>query len=115
VDLVESLGRGDPRIQDVRYQLLTAWAGTLASANGFKHAVLAVHEFRTDVRPRDKTKANDTALALFSDVVLGFELNPDRRIPWCARLPDAAGIDAALYLAHVVTDLTAATLRSATR
>ena len=42
VDLVDSLGRGDPRIQDVRYQLLTAWAGTLASASGFKHAVLAV-------------------------------------------------------------------------
>ena len=114
VDLVDSLGRGDPRIQDVRYQLLTAWAGTLASASGFKHAVLAVHEFRTDARPRDKTKANDTALALFTDVVLGLQLNPDRRLPWCARLPDVAGIDTAFYLAHVVTDLTTATLRSAT-
>jgi hypothetical protein len=113
VDLVRGLELSDPRIEDVRYQLLPAWAGTLASTDGFKHAVLAVHEFRTDARPRDKAKVNDTALALFTEVALGRELNPDRSIPWCVRLPDVAGIDAALYLAHVVTDLTTATLKSA--
>src|SRR5689334_21931051 len=53
VDLVDGLELGDPRIEDVRYQLVTAWAGTLASVDGFKHAVLVVHEFRTDARPRD--------------------------------------------------------------
>ena len=99
-DLVDGLELGGPRIEDVRYQLLTAWAGTLASADGFEHAVLAVHEFRTDARPRDKTKANGAALALFTDVLFGLELNPDRSIPWCVRLPDVAGIDAALYLAQ---------------
>ena len=114
VDLVDSLGLGDPRIEDVRYQLPTAWAGTVASADGFKHVVLAVHEFRTDARPRDKTKANGTALELLTDVVLGLDMNPGRRIPWCTRLPDVAGIDAAVYLAHVVTDLTTAALKSAT-
>jgi hypothetical protein len=113
VDLVGGLELGDPRIEDVRYQLLTAWAGTLASADGFEHAVLAVHEFQTDARPRDKTKVNGTALALFTDVVFGLELNPDHSIPWCVRLPDVAGIDAVLYLAHVVTDLTTATLKPA--
>jgi hypothetical protein len=113
VDLVDGLELGDPRIEDVHYQLLTAWAGTLASADGFAHAVLAVHEFRTDARPRDKTKANGATLALFAALVCGLELDPDHNIPWCVRLPDVAGVDAARYLAHVVTDFTTAALHSA--
>jgi hypothetical protein len=111
--LVERFGHGDPRVEDVRYQLLTAWAGTVASAGGFKHVVLAVHEFRTDARPKDKATANGKALDLFADVVIGFQLAPSRTVPWCQRLPDIAGIDAALYLAHVVTDLTTQTLKAA--
>jgi hypothetical protein len=111
-DLVERFGRGDARIEGVRYQLLTAWAGTLASADGSRHAVLAVHEFRTDARPKDKAAANDKALELFAEVVLGLHLARDRTIPWCERVPDVAGIEAALYLAHVVTDLTTESLRS---
>jgi hypothetical protein len=38
----------DARTQALQYQLLTAWAGTLADAGGCDHAVLALHEFRTD-------------------------------------------------------------------
>lgn len=108
-DLVDSLGHGDPRVESVRYQLLTAWAGTLASAAGSKRAVLVVHEFRTDARPKDKTAINGKALDLFADVVLKVQLPSDRAVPWCQRLPDVVGIDAALYLAHVVTDLTTKT------
>jgi len=112
-DLVNSLGREDPRIEDVRYQLLTAWAGALASATGVRHAVLAVHEFWTDVRPRDKTSANAKALELFADVVLGFQLDPGRTIPWCQRLPHTTSPDTSLYLAHVATDLTTESLTAA--
>lgn len=39
---------------------------------------------------------------------------PCRSDDWfCVVVPDVAGIDTAFYLAHVVTDLTTATLRSA--
>ena len=85
----------------------------MASAEGFKHAVLAVHEFRTDARPKDKAKVNDRALELFSDVVLGLQLAGNRTIPWCQHLRDVVGVDARLYLAHVATDLTTETLKSA--
>jgi hypothetical protein len=112
-DLVNSYGREGPRIEEVRYQLLTAWAGALASATGFRHVVLAVHEFRTDVRPKDKTPANAKALELFADVVLGFQLNPGRTIPWCQRLPHTPSPGTSLYLAHVATDLTTESLKVA--
>ena len=75
-DLVTGFGRGDPRIENVRYQSLTAWAGTLADSAGCKHAVLAIHEFRTDARPKDKSPVNGKALDLFADVVL----NPERAV-----------------------------------
>jgi hypothetical protein len=43
----------EPRVQTMRYQLLTALAGTLSEAEecGAAHAVLMVHEFLTDQRP----------------------------------------------------------------
>jgi hypothetical protein len=112
-DLVARFGHANPRIEQVRYQLLSAWAGTLAGAAGSKHAVLAIHEFQTDARPKDKTSANGKALELFADVVLHCQLPSERAIPWCHRVPGVAGNDIALYLAHVVTDLTTETLKTA--
>jgi hypothetical protein len=85
--------------------LLTAWAGTLADATGAAHAVLALHEFRTDRRPDDKSELNGAELRRFAAEILDYDVPGAPAIPWCVRAPDAPGVDAALYLAHVVTDL----------
>jgi hypothetical protein len=95
----------DPRVAALRYQLLTAWAGTLADATEAAHAVFALHEFRTDDRPDDKTALNAAELARFADAVLGCYLPGPQTIPWCVRVPGAAGVKAAMYIAHVVSDL----------
>ena len=112
-DLVTRLCRypvEDKRVAAVRYQLLTAWAGTLVEAGAAMHAVLALHEFRTDQRPADKSSANRAELGRFGDVVLGCDLPASNTAPWCIRVPDAPGVRAALYVAHVVTDLRATAL-----
>ena len=115
-DLVTRLCRyaiDDPRVATLRYQLLTAWAGTLADAADAAHAVLAVHEFRTDERPDDKSMLSGAELDRFADAVLGCELPAAHDVPWCIRVPNADGIHAALYLAHLVTDLRSAALEAA--
>jgi len=94
----------DPRTKALYYQLLTGWAGTLTDAASADHAVFAVHEFRTDQRPDDKTFANRVQLDRFADAVLGCEL-PAVTPPWCVRVPAVKGLDAKLYLAHLITDL----------
>jgi hypothetical protein len=94
----------DPLVGALQYQLLTGWAGTVVEAASEDHAVFAVHEFRTDERPDDKTSHNRDALDRFADAVLGCE-PPRTGPPWCARVPDVDGVSAQLYLAHVVTDL----------
>lgn len=103
----------DPQVAALRYQLLTAWAGTLVSAAGTEHAVLAAHEFRTDERPKDKSSVNADELNRFASAVLGCELPDADGIPWCVRVPDAEGVDAALYVAHVATDLRSLALTAA--
>lgn len=112
-ELVERLcrfGIDDARVAELRYQLLTAWAGTLADAKEAAHAVLAVHEFRTDERPEDKSALNGAEIARFADLVLGCELPSPQEPPWCARVPGVEGVPAALYVAHVVTDLRSASV-----
>jgi hypothetical protein len=101
----------DARSGALRYQLLTAWAGTLADAAEAAHAVFVLHEFRTDERPEDRSAHNRNELDRFADGVLGCEL-PGRMAPWCARVPDVQDVDANLYLAHVVTDLRRDRLRT---
>ena len=94
-----------PKGCGARYQLLTAWAATLADAAGAAHAVFARHEFRTNRRPHDKSAINGADLALFAEVVLEYPLPGAEAIPWCVRVPDLEGIPAALYVAHVATHL----------
>ena len=94
-DLVARLSRypvTDHRIARTRYQLLTAWAGTLADAADASHAVFALHEFRTDKRPDDKSAANGAELARFADAVLACELPAPGTVPWCVRVPEASGV-----------------------
>lgn len=112
-DLVERFcrfGPEDPRVGKLRYQLLTAWAGTLADATEAAHAVFAVHEFRTDERPTDKSRIIAAQLAEFADAVLGCEIPNADALPWCVEVPRTREVTARLYLAHVVTDLRAEAL-----
>jgi hypothetical protein len=95
----------DARVGALRYQLLTAWAGTLVEAADAAQAVFVLHEFRTEQRREDKSSLNGAELARFADVVLGCELPSTAAVPWCVRVPDAPSVDAALYVAHVVTDM----------
>ena len=97
----------DAQTDALQYQLLTAWAGMLADAEGHDHAVFALHEFRTDQRPDEKTTHNREALDHFAGAVLGCKL-PERTAPWCLRVPDFDGVAAKLYVAHVMTDLRSA-------
>jgi hypothetical protein len=103
--------REDPRVSELRYQLLTAWAGTIADSKGADHAVLALHEFLTDDRPDDRFEENGRELEVFGEVVLGSVL-PAAESAWCVRVPDAPGTTARLYVAHLTTDLRTATLES---
>jgi uncharacterized protein DUF6946 len=115
-DLVTRLCRypiDDARVAGLRYQLLTAWAGALADAADTAHAVFAVHEFRTDQRPEDKSSLNGAELVRFGDAVVGCDLPSPDAMPWCVRVPDVAGVHAALYVAHVMTDLRGAALAAA--
>ena len=95
----------DPRVAQVRYQLLTAWAGTVVEAADAAHAVLVLHEFRTDQRPENKAAANGAELARFGDAVLGCQLPDHGAMPWCVAVPGVTEVDAQFYLAHVLTDL----------
>jgi hypothetical protein len=98
---------GDPRVGNLRYQLLTAWAGTLADAAQAAHAVFAIHEFRTDERPTEKSRVIAAELSDFADAVLGVEIPTADAVPWCVEIPRVREVPARLYLAHVVTDLRA--------
>lgn len=99
----------DADVQEQRYQLLTALAGTLSEAATHKasHAVLLVHEFLTDQRRDAKAlEEHHNDLRRFSAAVFGVDIPDHRDLPWCVpvpSLPEALGLR--LYLAHAVTDL----------
>lgn len=95
----------DPLSEEVgalRYQLLTALAGTVMAASELKaqHAVLMIHEFKTDAR---ESADNSGDLARFATAVLGVEL-PSSDGPWCIELPTLGHGDARLYLAKASSD-----------
>ena len=74
-DLVIALpvcGKGRPKAATLRYQLLTAAAGTLAYAGqvGASTAVMLVHEFVTD-KTTDKHSQNEADYAAFLHRVSG--------------------------------------------
>jgi hypothetical protein len=98
----------------MRYQLLSALAGTEAEAADAEaqHAVLMVHEFLTDQRPEDKTANHLADLHRFVSTVFDCEHLGAHPMPWCFEVPAPASMTARLYLAWGVTDLSAATLQS---
>jgi hypothetical protein len=102
------------RVQDMRYQLLTALAGTLSESEdqGAQHAVLMVHEFLTDERPNEEVLLeHDRDLHNFVTTVFDQEPPSGHQAPWCVNVSGMpwAG-DRNVYLARAITDLRTATL-----
>jgi hypothetical protein len=94
----------DPKSEEVgalRYQLFSALAGTVVAASEHKaqHAVLMIHEFKTDDR---EGADNDADLARFSSAVLGVEMPADHE-PWCVEV-ESPRPGTRLYLAKAVSD-----------
>jgi hypothetical protein len=108
---------GEPRVQQLRYQLLTALAGTLSEAESYqaRHAVLMIHEFLTDERDRpDVVQTHDRDLWNFCTTVLDLEPPGGDQAPWCVSAgPVEETADVQLYLARAVTDLRTRTLEEA--
>jgi hypothetical protein len=102
------------RVQDMRYQLLTALAGTLSEADdhGAQHAVLMVHDFLTDERPDDKVvREHDRDLHTFVTSVFDAEPPSAQQAPWCIDVSSMPWVgNRKLYLARAITDLRTATL-----
>jgi hypothetical protein len=69
--------------------------------------------WRADSSPLPNHMLNGAELARFADAILGCDVPAADAVPWCVRVPDVAGIRAALYVAHVVTDLRGAALAAA--
>jgi len=106
----------EPRVQNMRYQLLTALAGTLSEAEerGAQHAVLMVHEFLTDERPNAEiVREHDRDLHNFVTTVFDMEPPSAQQAPWCV---DVSGMpwsgNPKLYLARAISDLRTSTLES---
>ena len=90
------------QVGSLRYQLLTALAGTVAAASEFdaRHAVLMIHEFETD----DRDSADNSGdLARFATTIFEVEL-PDTDDPWCIELPALGDNGAQFYLAKATSD-----------
>jgi hypothetical protein len=107
----------EERVGLMRYQLLSALAGTQAEAAGVNaaHAILMVHEFRTDQRPEDKTQSNLAELHRFVTTVFDCEHPGPNGMPWCFEVPAPASTGEKLYIAWAVTDLTKSTLEERTQ
>jgi hypothetical protein len=103
----------EERVRHMRYQLLSALAGTEAEAAkaGAQHAVLMIHEFLTDQRPEDKTAGHLADLHRFATTVFDYEPRSES-MPWCFEVPAPPSMTANLYLAWAVTDLRTATLET---
>lgn len=106
------LDPSDERVLALRYQLLTALAGTLAEARkaGAGYAVLMVHEFATDQRAGKRLAEHEAQLRQFMTTVFGSAPPISKQPPWCVRVqaPNTPGLE--LYVARAVTDLRKATL-----
>jgi hypothetical protein len=104
--------QAEERVRLMRYQFLSALAGTEAEAesNDADHAVLMLHDFMTDERPDDKTAEHAADWHRFCTTVFDCETPPADDVPWCFEVPAPETMQARLYLAWAVTDLRTATL-----
>jgi hypothetical protein len=108
----------EQHVQDLRYQLLTALAGTISEARNSdaRHAVLMVHEFLTDRRDDERIlDQHEQDLWNFCKTVFDTESPSRQQVPWCIEVPEAQEAPGLkLYVARAVTDLRAATLERET-
>lgn len=103
---------GDDRVRLMRYQFLSALAGTEAEAAsaGADHAVLMLHDFITDQRCADKTAEHAADWRRFCTTVFDRDPPGPEHLPWCFEVPAPQTMTARLYLAWAVTDLRTSTL-----
>lgn len=80
--------------------------GSLVGAASAGHVVIALHEFRTDQHPADRSRLIANEVARFARDVLGCRVPTADDAPWCVEVTPS-GLTARLYLAHVVSDLRA--------
>lgn len=102
----------EQRVRLVRYQFLSALAGTEAEAAyaGADHAVLMLHDFITDQRCADKTSEHAVDWHRFCTTVFDCDPPGPEHLPWCIEVPAPKTMTARLYLAWAVTDLRTSTL-----
>ncbi len=102
----------EERVQKMRYQFLSALAGTEAEAATMNadHAVLMLHDFMTDDRPKDKTAEHATDWHRFCTTVFDCEPPDPQDVPWCYEVPAPKTMKVRLYLAWAITDLRTRTL-----
>jgi hypothetical protein len=98
----------------LRYQLLSALAGTQAEAEASdaRHAVLMLHTFLTDERPKEQSVKQFEDLKRFCQEVFDCEPRGTDQVPWCVEVRSPAGMSAKLYLAWAITDLRTQTLEA---
>jgi hypothetical protein len=106
----------EERVHKMRYQLLTALAGTLSEAEHRKaqHAVLFLHEFLTDKGGDEKVlDKHHTDLHRFMTTVLDCEPPSMEGGPWSMDVSGATWApDIKLYIARAATDLRTTTLEA---
>ncbi len=69
--------KGQSKVGDLRYQLLTAMAGTLANAHaqGAEYAVMLIHEFKTEKTDRALQEENQKDLEAFVERIADGAMN----------------------------------------
>jgi hypothetical protein len=70
-DLAATTLEATPELGELRYQLFSGVAGTLAAARPGDQAAFVVHEFKTQKTTKRRRDANAKAIALFVEQVLG--------------------------------------------
>jgi hypothetical protein len=93
-----------PTFGDLRYQLFSGVAGTVAAAQPGEIAVFVVHEFATGLTKPEKRNANRLDLSRFVSDVTG-DIPPDQ--DWWLRgpyfLPADRWVKTPLYIGHMTT------------
>ena len=93
-----------PAFADLRYQLFSAVAGTLAAAKTDDLAVFLVHEFATALTTQKKREANKKALAQFIGDITGAVAPPDDH--WLIgpfHVPSERWSRTPLFIGHLTT------------
>ena len=103
-DIAGSSLATSPSLADLRYQLFSAVAGTLAAAADDETAAFVVHEFATHLTTPRKRSANRTALADFVEAIGGTRVpNDDAWLAGPFRVPAERWSAVPLWIGHVTT------------